>query len=124
MTLGPLLHPIILMKTLSKNHGEFRLKIPKDLAYFEGHFPDFPVVPGVVQLHWVIEFAQGIFTLPPITGQGSQIKFSQLMRPLDEVDLILDYCPLQSTLTYRYKTDEKIYSSGKFTYASVLEKMG
>jgi hypothetical protein len=43
------------------------------------------------------------------------------MRPLDEVDLILDYCPLQLLLTYRYKTEDKIYASGKFSYAPGLE---
>jgi 3-hydroxymyristoyl/3-hydroxydecanoyl-(acyl carrier protein) dehydratase len=117
MSLGPILHPIILSKVVSENRAEMRLKIPNDLAYFEGHFPDFPVVPGIVQLHWAIEFAQDIFALPHTVAQGNQIKFSHLMRPLEELDLILEHCSLKSVVTYHYKKDEKTYASGKFTYS-------
>jgi 3-hydroxymyristoyl/3-hydroxydecanoyl-(acyl carrier protein) dehydratase len=117
MSLGPILHPIILSKMITENRAEMRLKIPEDLAYFEGHFPGFLIVPGVVQLHWAVEYAQEIFTLPPGVGQGNQIKFNQLMRPLDELDLILEHDPLKSVVAYCYREDEKTYSSGKFMYS-------
>ena len=121
MTLGSLLHPDVCYKVPSKNRVEIGLKIPKDLAYFEGHFPDFPVVPGVVQVHWAVEFAHTAFKMTGSVAQASQIKFSNLMRPLDELCLILDHLPEKSLVIYSYRADEKIYASGRLTYTAHLQ---
>src|SRR5690606_9799268 len=42
------------------------LGVPVDLAHFSGHFPQTPVLPGVVQIDWAISLArQLIENLPP-----------------------------------------------------------
>jgi 3-hydroxymyristoyl/3-hydroxydecanoyl-(acyl carrier protein) dehydratase len=117
MTLGSIRHPEILSKTISENKVEMGLKIPRELAYFEGHFSELPVVPGVVQLHWAVEFAREFFDLSGFVSQGSQIKFSNLMNPLDEPYLILEHLPEKSMVLYSYKANEKIYASGRFIYS-------
>jgi len=33
------------------------LFLPENLVYFDGHFEDMPILPGVVQIHWAIELA-------------------------------------------------------------------
>lgn len=122
MTLGSLLHPDVRFKVQSKNKVEIGLKIPKELAYFEGHFPDFPVVPGVVQVHWAVEFARVTFKMTGFVAQASQIKFSNLMRPLDEICLILDHLPEKSLIIYSYRANEKIYASGRLMYTVHLQE--
>ena len=34
--------------------GLFRIRIPEDSPFFDGHFPEVPVLPGVVQLGIVL----------------------------------------------------------------------
>lgn len=122
MTLGAIRHPEIRFKRVSDNKVELGLKIPKDLAYFEGHFPELPIVPGVVQLHWAVEFAKEIFKIPGFISQGSQIKFSNLMYPLDELCLVLEHLPQKYMVHYSYKTDDKTYASGRLTYTYPSEE--
>jgi len=121
MILGSCLHSEVLFKTISQNRAEFGLRIPKDLAYFEGHFPDMPIVPGVVLLHWAVEFAKDIFKIPGSVSGASQIKFSNLMRPLDEPCLTLDHLSEKFLIMYHYKENEKIYASGRFVYSLCSE---
>jgi uncharacterized membrane protein/acyl-CoA synthetase (AMP-forming)/AMP-acid ligase II/3-hydroxymyristoyl/3-hydroxydecanoyl-(acyl carrier protein) dehydratase len=116
--LGPVRHPIILRKEVSENKAEYFLKIPHNLAYFEGHFQKMPVVPGVVQLNWVVELAKVDFGLTGGVLQGNQIKFTRLMKPSDEVSLILQYNTEKSSLSYSYKAGEMLYSSGRMTIST------
>jgi 3-hydroxymyristoyl/3-hydroxydecanoyl-(acyl carrier protein) dehydratase len=46
---------------------ERRLIVPDDLAYLDGHFPNFPLVPGVVQIKWVMAAADEL-----LQGAGLQ----------------------------------------------------
>ncbi len=37
------------------------LDLVPELSVFEGHFPSDPILAGVVQVHWAITYAVGIF---------------------------------------------------------------
>jgi 3-hydroxymyristoyl/3-hydroxydecanoyl-(acyl carrier protein) dehydratase len=118
MSLGSTLYPEILAKEIDENKGEMVFRIPEDLAYCEGHFPDIPIVPGVVQLHWAVEFAQDLFKIPLEVLQANQVKFSNLMRPGAIVQLTLEHLTEKHAITYRYQSGEKMYSSGSIHYLS------
>ena len=62
-----------------------------------------PIVPGVVQVHWAVEFAKANVELQGAVSLGNQIKFTNLMRPNDEVSLTLAYNPETASVTYSYK---------------------
>jgi 3-hydroxymyristoyl/3-hydroxydecanoyl-(acyl carrier protein) dehydratase len=117
MKLGSLRHPEILFKSCSPNKVEIGLRIPKDLSYLEGHFPSFPVVPGIVQLHWAVEFSREVFKIFGPISSGEKIKFNTLMRPMDEPRLLLEHFSEKSLVVYHYKSDEKMYASGRLIYA-------
>ena len=38
-----------------------RFDISADLHWFEGHFPDAPVLAGVVQLHWAVGVSMTLY---------------------------------------------------------------
>jgi len=116
MSLGPVRYPEILKKSLSENTVELLIKIPENLAYFEGHFPGISIVPGVVQLHWAVKFATEHFKIPGTISQGNRIKFTQLMRSADEICLSLQYVPEKQMVSYSYKAGDQSYASGSFIY--------
>ena len=122
MTLGPVQHAEVLYKNISDNKAEIGLKIPRDLAYFEGHFAKFPIVPGVVQLHWAVVFAKDIFKVESPISKGSQIKFTNLMPPEETLVLTLEHIPEKLLITYLYNNDTKSFSSGRLTYSDGKDK--
>lgn len=113
MQLGTILKPEILFSNILQNKVEIGLKVPIDLAYCEGHFPDFPIVPGIVQIHWVVDFIRAYFMQAPILSKCSVIKFSHLIRPMDVITLTLEHFPEKSIVTYTYSNESKTLSSGR-----------
>ncbi|MBW8309796.1 MAG: hypothetical protein K0M45_09245 [Candidatus Paracaedibacteraceae bacterium] len=111
---APILLPQILEKKVSENSARLLLKVPENLLYFDGHFPHMPILAGVVQLHWAVHFAKEIFLMADLIEDASRIKFNNIIRPEDEITLLLTVNPEIQTLTYTYKLDEKICSTGRF----------
>jgi 3-hydroxymyristoyl/3-hydroxydecanoyl-(acyl carrier protein) dehydratase len=67
------------------------LRIPEDLAYFDGHFDGDPVLPGVVQLNTVA--LAHVETRWPELGhlEGTRrLKFIRPLRPGDTITLYLE----------------------------------
>jgi 3-hydroxymyristoyl/3-hydroxydecanoyl-(acyl carrier protein) dehydratase len=102
---------------LNRQENSLALLISSDLAYLDGHFPNTPIVAGVVQIHWAVKLAKDVLGISDIIVDGSQIKFSSLMRPGDEVTLSFTHDSEKKTVSYQYANHEKTYSSGRFTYA-------
>lgn len=115
-TLGPVRQPVILQQHIAEDRAEFVLNIPQDLAYFNGHFNTMPILPGVVQLHWAVALAKKTFGLEGHVVQGNQIKFTNVIRPHDDVTLILEYNREKSSISYAYKKDS-VYSSGRLNFS-------
>lgn len=85
------------------------LRIPEGHAAFNGHFPGHPILPGVVQLHWVMTLAQEhLGNFNPCT-KSFQVKFTNVIQP-GTVDLVL--LRNNGRIVFEYKDQNKKYSSG------------
>lgn len=94
---------------------EFRLD--SELPYFEGHFPQMPVLPGVVQLDWAVawarEYLQFASGLP--VRQLEVLKFQQLMLPGMQIQLELIRKDDHKCL-FSYRSDKGQHASGRIVF--------
>jgi 3-hydroxymyristoyl/3-hydroxydecanoyl-(acyl carrier protein) dehydratase len=104
----------------SGGKAQLQLRVAPDLVWFEGHFPDLPVLPGVVQIDWAVHFAGLHFGLDaPVTGVNG-LKFQRLIRPGDLLGLRLVWRSARQELEFSYQVDETPCSRGVL----VLKKPG
>lgn len=108
--------PDMLNLAHSGDRLEMVLKIPKNLIYFEGHFPENPVLPGVTQLHWAVCYAQKHFGVALRFYQLEAIKFQQVIFPGDTVRLNLEYSTAKNKLLFTYESDRGKHSSGRICF--------
>jgi hypothetical protein len=47
--------PLLLAREDTSAGYVLHCKVPENLYYLRGHFPQLPIVPGICQLHWVIQ---------------------------------------------------------------------
>ena len=98
-------------KTGLTGNYDFELELPLDLACFADHFPDAPVLPGVVQIGWALELAAPRLGTPTTCRGMDALKFQRLLRPGDRIELTLRYDAVRGRLHFAYRTGDAHYSS-------------
>lgn len=91
-----------------------RARVPRDLPYFDGHFPGHPLLPGFVQLDWVLQLAreQGLVSEPVAAVEA--LKFRAQLTPELEFELHLE--KTSSGLRFAYRSAEGELSSGRLRF--------
>lgn len=105
-------YPNIVKLENDGQNAEITLIFPKNSNFFKGHFPDFPILPGVVQLFFAKEFARDIFNLYFVPQKVKKVKFSSIIKPEMKVKLVLTRN--EKSIEYKYIDEEKTFSSGTF----------
>ncbi|AXJ02878.1 AMP-binding protein [Pseudomonas fluorescens] len=105
--------PEILEQAETGGEWNLQLSVPPDLAYFSGHFPKAPVLPGVVQVEWALNLGRQLLNLPGEFAGMEVLKFQQLVRPGDEIQLHLRFDPERGKLYFAYRNDTATCSSGR-----------
>lgn len=100
--------------TQSGNSLLYQLQIPEDLIYFKGHFDDFALLPGVVQVKWACELAEPI--VPSMSSKDiSKLKFMSPILPGEKIALSLEI-KKPGTLNFVYRKGEQECSRGTIHY--------
>jgi 3-hydroxymyristoyl/3-hydroxydecanoyl-(acyl carrier protein) dehydratase len=94
------------------------LRVPVDLVYFPGHFPQAPVLPGAVQIAWALTYAATRLGTPAHCHNMEALKFQQLLRPGDRADLTLHHDAARNKLHFTYRHGDKAYSSGRLAWSA------
>ena len=105
--------PEIVSQREDEGQWTLSLSIPPDLAYFSGHFPKTPVLPGVVQVEWAMNLGQQLLDLPPRFAGMEVLKFQQLVRPGDAIELTLRFDRERSKLHFAYRNATAACASGR-----------
>lgn len=102
----------------SAQHAVFELVGPRDLIYFDGHFPSRAILPGVVQVDWVIAFGRKCFDLPPIFRAIHGLKFHRVIPPDMPFILELDHRPDKSALAFKITSHLGTHASGRVLFGA------
>jgi 3-hydroxymyristoyl/3-hydroxydecanoyl-(acyl carrier protein) dehydratase len=108
--------PDVLTKTTDDNQITLQLLIPTDLDYFNGHFPNAPILAGVVQLHWVVEYSKKYFSLSSLEVKNSEVlKFQVVIIPGQNLTLTLIKKAADKVL-FSYTSDKGQHASGRVVF--------
>lgn len=105
--------PLVIEVAAAGDRVEMSLAVPPELIYFRGHFPAYPVLSGVVQIHWAMTYGRRYLKIGDATAQTLQIKFRQMIRPGDRLLLTIVHEPARSQLQFTYASAEGTMSSGR-----------
>jgi len=90
--------------------------IDGNLPWFKGHFPGFPILPGVVQLDWAARIASERFGFSATPREVLKLKFKSVIIPPTEVKLTLSrISPVE--VQFEFTSAQQQHSSGKLRYA-------
>ncbi|MGI6680320.1 MAG: AMP-binding protein [Bdellovibrionota bacterium] len=98
--------------SFSKDTLKAKLLFEENALFFGGHFPNFPIVPGVIELHYVFKYLKDYFNIIPKKYVVQRLKFTNLIYPNDLIDFKLEKIS-ENEFSFIYEKDEKACSSGK-----------
>ena len=104
---------------LLRDAGQALLTFDLDpaLAVFDGHFPGYPILPGVAQLDWAVRFGREAFALPPDFLRLEALKFQQVATPGLRLQLRLEWLEARSALAFRYDSERGAHASGRVVFS-------
>lgn len=104
--------PIVKSKIQDKTSLEILVTFQKNSEYFDGHFDEFAVLPGVVQINYVMLCAEEYFGITPDISGITKLKFTKIIQPDMDIFLKIEYIEDSGKITFKYFMDDAIYSSG------------
>ncbi len=108
--------PEIVRELLDPPRAEFELIVPEQLYYLQGHFPDRPVLPGVIQIHWAIQLARRTLSTNGVFKGFEALKFHQIIEPLLRLKLTLERSEKTGKLIFSYVSDAGVHSQGRILF--------
>jgi uncharacterized membrane protein len=109
--------PEVVRDERSGGRFERALRVPHELECLAGHFPDVPIVPGVVQVDWAMQLIAEWTGRPPAIQGIDALKFKKPLRPGNEVTLVVEHEGGGAPFRFEFRGAEDVYSSGRIRLA-------
>ena len=106
----------------AENEIALEFVIPASCDFFDGHFPEYKLLPAVAQFEIITRFSRKYFGTQRYVPNIKRIKFSAPIKPDTKIHLELTYKKEKGTVTFNMadaNVEGKVYSSGSF---AVLEE--
>jgi len=102
--------PHVIWSQIAQGAASYLLHVAPDTAWFAGHFPERPILPGVVQIDWAITLAKDL-GIDAATFSGiPRVKFSSLVLP--DAVLRLNLEKTVNGLRFSFESDLGFHSQG------------
>ena len=95
--------------------------IPASCDFFDGHFPQYKLLPAVAQFEIIPRFSRKYFGTQRYVPNIKRIKFSAPIKPDTKIHLELTYKKDKGSVTFNMadaNVEGKVYSSGSFAVLS------
>ncbi len=107
-------HPVVLARhRRAAQEAEVKLRVPPDLRSLRGHFDRMPIVPGVIQIRWVLAQARSCLLLEGRVAGMDSVKFRRIVQPGHELDLSLLWQPQARRLRFELGSAAGLHSTGR-----------
>jgi len=100
------------VRRLEDQFAEIDIRLDPDMVWFGGHFPIEPIFPGVAEVHLAVCWARKVWNWSPPTAVLTRVKFHKILRPGDEIRLILTRNTARDRLKFRIERDDGIAGEG------------
>ena len=110
--------PILLHREAGPSELRLKLKLPAELEYFDGHFDGHPILAGVIQLGWAIEYGREAFPLDGKFQRMEALKFFRVMCADEEVSLELKFERDKERLHFRYSSAAHEHAAGRIHFGA------
>lgn len=95
-----------------------KLLFPESSDFYDGHFPEFKLLPAVVQVDMVLKLARNFLNVPKALSKIHRTKFANPIFPDTPVSVKISYDETAGKVSFAYSDmDGKTLSNGSFTMA-------
>jgi len=108
----PMTLPVVLTQDMQISYA---LEFVPELECFKGHFPNFPIYPGVGQIGFIQYFAKQNWADLLWCNGFEQLKFQGLIQPYQTLELVLSR--KVHKISFELKNHNKILASGRLLFA-------
>ncbi len=115
---GRNVEPTVVGREAGGDRTALRLRAPRNLIYFDGHFDVAPILPGVVQVGWALRFAREAFALSGAFQRLESLKFFRVIMADQEFTLELSFNEEKNSIGFQYGAGDIKYSSGRIVLGS------
>jgi 3-hydroxymyristoyl/3-hydroxydecanoyl-(acyl carrier protein) dehydratase len=102
----------MLAASVDGDRAELSLRLPESLVWFQGHFPEKPILPGIAQTHMAAQWAECFWGFEPNNANVTQLKFRRILQPGNVVRLLLTR-EASGRLIFAYAFDGIVASEGR-----------
>jgi 3-hydroxymyristoyl/3-hydroxydecanoyl-(acyl carrier protein) dehydratase len=110
---APQLLPEVLDERADGSCLEQDWRVPAQLDCWPGHFPEQSILPGVVQVDWVMRTIEAWTGRFPRLARIEALKFKRLVLPEERLTLRLERAAGGAVFRFRLGIGEEIVSSGR-----------
>jgi 3-hydroxymyristoyl/3-hydroxydecanoyl-(acyl carrier protein) dehydratase len=98
--------------------------IPSSCDFFDGHFPEYKLLPAVAQFEIITRFSKKYFKTQRYVPNIKRMKFSAPIKPDTLIKLELTYKKEKGLVSFTMgdaKVEGKVYSTGSFNALNEVE---
>ena len=107
--------PVVIQQHIDTEQAAYQLDFIPELACFKGHFPNYPIYPGVGQIAFIQHFAKQCWSDLQWCNGYEQLKFQDLIRPYAAVQLNLQR--KQHKIHFEMHSQGQMLASGRLLFA-------